>query len=576
MTMIAACRFDEGAIVIADSRATWRGKEEFYQDQLQKILSLGPKTAICFAGDVRAAGLIVHQLRKRIVQNPRLKFLRKLAAETPRLLKHYYRLYSTKGSDGLSFILAGVDSAGNIGIWGYDSPLFQGQKLTSGFLVLGSGAVVKSYIQENWLSLERDCHDLKARADRLLSGLGADLGKEQITTVGGLFQTILLDSDGIRTLKYHFMTLDPAGAPRAKSMDRREGRWIQRDDSKGIEIPLVEPTALVRVEAIDLRFHDYEPYPSGKPKWHMTYFLTCQKIEKTVGTIEFDGTGTAFGLVPYPQSVRFVVAVGVWGTSGDHKIELRLTRDNHSETIHTESVRIEYFPEEIDLAIPVIMHISKPGLVFLECYISGQLLGRRALYFGDCLDRPASTKDLLDYVLRMQEKVLEEQNACRDNALEDSGRSELVYLTLCQGCTDINGTLKFEHQFVSTYSRLYPLKLRAFIASAIRTPQGDHVVRLDLVDGASHQISTISSTNLTSTSSCTIKSIHGELIALVPKPGVYFVNLSVDDQLLGSTILAAETGDPTYLFRLPRENLDQVAAGEVLVLLKRCMPLGSS
>jgi 20S proteasome alpha/beta subunit len=53
MTMVAACHFADGAVIIADSRATWVGSGvPIFQDELQKILSLGPKIGLAFAGDI--------------------------------------------------------------------------------------------------------------------------------------------------------------------------------------------------------------------------------------------------------------------------------------------------------------------------------------------------------------------------------------------------------------------------------------------------------------------------------------------------------------------------------------------
>jgi 20S proteasome alpha/beta subunit len=95
--MVAACRFRDGAVMIADTRATWlAGGLTLFQDSFQKILPLAQQVAIGFAGDVQAAELIVRQLRRRMQTQPRLRILRKLAADVPRLANHYYALPSTE------------------------------------------------------------------------------------------------------------------------------------------------------------------------------------------------------------------------------------------------------------------------------------------------------------------------------------------------------------------------------------------------------------------------------------------------------------------------------------------------
>lgn len=575
MTMVAACRFRDGALIIADSRATWdRGKRQSFQDALQKILPLGPKISLSFAGDVKAAALIVNQLRLRIKKKARLGNLRKLAAEIPRVAKHYYGLYlaKTRSREGLALILGGVDASGNIGIWCYESPLFRSRNLVHGFEVLGTGAVVKSYIQECWDNLEKELSDLKARADRLLLGLEGELEKRRINTVGGMLQVILIDSGGIRPLRHGFLTLDPEGTAHAKSIDMTAGRWIQRDDARGSEVPLVEPIELIRSGPLEGRFYDFELRSSESriPKWHLTYFFTCLNVRKGTGTIEFAGLATAFASYGYPISVQLLAAVGLWGSPGDQQIEFKLIREGERKTIHKESIHLEFLPDELDLAIPIALDVAGPGPAFLECYISNQLLGRRALHFGRIPNPPTTEQHkLIEFERELQGRLLEEQRACQDPELESSGKSQLVYLSICQSCVVENSYLKFNGQFVAAYWKSYPLKLRLFIASGFRMPKGDHVLRVDLVDVATREVSPIGSKAVISNSSCIIEPIHAELITVVPKPGVYFVNAYVDEEMVGSTVIAAETEKPRYSYDLPAKDLATVASGELLLLLKR-------
>ena len=573
--MVAACRFRDGAVIIADSRATWdRGTLQSFQDALQKILPLGPKISLSFAGDVKAAALILNQLRLRIRKNARLGNLQKLGAEIPRIAKHYYSLYvsKTRSREGLALILAGVDAGGNIGIWCYDSPLFQRRNLAHGFEVLGTGAVVKSYIQECWDNLESQFSDLKSRADRLYVGLESELEKRKIMTVGGMLQVILIDSGGIRPLRHGFLTLDPAGAAHAKTIEMKAGRWIQRDDTRGSEVPLVEPIELIRSGPLQARFYDFElrSNESRIPKWNLTYFLTCLNVRHDIGMIEFTGVMTTFASYGYPISVQLLAAVGLWGSPGDHQIEFKLVREGEPKTIHKDSIHLEFLPDELDLIIPITPNIAGPGPAFLECYISNQLLGRRALYFGR-LTNPRTTepRKLIEFEREAQERLLEEQRTCQDPELENSGKSQLVYLSICQSCVMENTYLKFSGQFAAAYWKSYPLKLRLFIASGFRMPRGDHVLRVDLVNVATREVSPIGNKAVTCGSSCIIEPIHAELITVVPKPGLYFVNAYVDQQIVGSAIIAAETENPRYSYNLPAKDLASVGSGEPLLLLKR-------
>src|SRR5690242_11157268 len=101
MTIILTCRVPEGAIMLADSRAVWQRATMptmpgLSQDTLQKILPLGPRSAIGYAGGVDAANLIISQIRKRLRAKPRLQTMRKLAADVPRIAKHYYGVYVSR------------------------------------------------------------------------------------------------------------------------------------------------------------------------------------------------------------------------------------------------------------------------------------------------------------------------------------------------------------------------------------------------------------------------------------------------------------------------------------------------
>lgn len=575
MTMLAACRFRDGAVMIADTRATWLGGNvPLFQDSLEKIVPLGRRTAIGFAGDVQSAELVIRKLRGRMQKRPRLQFLGKLAAEVPRIAKHYYALHRSRtGTYGpLELILGGVTASGSVEIWWFQSPNFQSSKLAKGFVVRGTGAVVESYIQNNLERFDRDLPTLKARADALVAGLEAELGRKGIDTVGGLLQVILLGPDGIRPMSYGFINLDPEGPAHAKRIDMEAGRWVQHDIAAGLEVPLAEPSRLLSSGPADVRVQDFH-LPSGEPttpKWHLTYFLTCLAIQKEVGTIEFRGVVSNMASPRYPFLVKVLAAVGLWGSLGDHEIEFSLIRDGDRQQVRKEVIHIEYLPEEIDLAFHVPLRISSPGPAFLECRIAGQLLGQRALYFGQISESPPSREaEFAEFVRRQSEAAIEQHRACSDPALDDSGESTLVYLSLCQNCTHQDTLLRFERQMMAVFWKSYPLKLRVYIASAFRMSKGKHQVRVELVDAASRKVSPITTATVESTSSCIVVPIHGELGAFVPGPGIYFVNVYIDDRLTGTALLAAETDRPQYSYNLDAADAGKVSDGELLILLKR-------
>lgn len=78
MTMVAACRFPDGGVVIADTRATWAKGVAVFQDTLQKVIPLAAKIGVAFSGDVAAAEIVIRELRRRMRKKPSNRLLHKL------------------------------------------------------------------------------------------------------------------------------------------------------------------------------------------------------------------------------------------------------------------------------------------------------------------------------------------------------------------------------------------------------------------------------------------------------------------------------------------------------------------
>jgi hypothetical protein len=63
--------------------------------------------------------------------------------------------------------------------------------------------------------------------------------------------------------------------------------------------------------------------------------------------------------------------------------------------------------------------------------------------------------------------------------------------------------------------------------------------------------------------------VHGETMVSVPTPGWYFFNLYVDDTLIGSSMICAETEKAGYSYSLLPADAERVAGGELLILSRR-------
>jgi hypothetical protein len=475
MTILIGCRLAEDAIMLADSRATWVGKGKMVtEDALAKILPLGARTALAYAGDVTAAGLIMQQLRKRITSTPRLRLLKKLAADVPRVARYYHRLYCAKAKRraDLLLMLGGVTDSGKPEIWWYQSPSFHTNHLTDGFIVLGSGEVAAPYIKANYQRIVA-LPDLKSRTDALVSGLEGELGRIGEGTVGGMFQVIALTSVGIRPYRYGFASLDQtAPSSRARSIDMKAGRWVQSNLATGAEVPLKEPATLVSGGPSELRFHDYAK-PEGAPNWHLSYFLTCAHARINPDVLEFQGVFTAGAPVAYPLQIMIIASAGFWGTPGSHEVELALIHGGAPQVLCKKTIKIQYPVEDFNLAEPLEFTIDNPGPVFLELRVGSLLIGRRALYFSQPIEQlPTGNIEQAQIGPQIAEALLAKQRQCQDPLIEETGGSTLVYLSLCQNCIDQGTLLRFESPIAAIFWKAYPLKLRCFIAGGASNAEG--------------------------------------------------------------------------------------------------------
>jgi len=246
--MVTACHFDEGAVIIADSRVTWTYSNggQLLSDRAQKILPLGPNLGVAFAGSVSVANKIVSEIRLSIKKKPRLANPVRLSNKLSRTAAYYYRKCLRNADEmscSVSLVLGGVPKRGGPFIWTFRAPDFA-TTLVSEWAVIGSGAVVRPYLKNNFRRINEQGASLKEKATILISGLESELGRNDVVTVGGLFQAILLSSGHIYPLTYRFMDLTPEAPASAKETTVSKGTWIQKDLGKQKQVTLLEPRSL--------------------------------------------------------------------------------------------------------------------------------------------------------------------------------------------------------------------------------------------------------------------------------------------------------------------------------------------
>jgi 20S proteasome alpha/beta subunit len=196
MTMVAACLFDEGAVLISDSRATKTNNAQYeFSDTLQKIIPIRKNIALAYAGDVQIAGDVAREIRLRIIGNDNQKEPQVLASTLPSIARGLYLKHAIirRRYSDIYLMMAGVDSLKQIHVYVFKSPLFKPTKIEKGYDVIGSGDIVKPYLRDRFNEIDKSTNSLKSKADALIVGLESELQKHDIGfTVGGLFQTILI------------------------------------------------------------------------------------------------------------------------------------------------------------------------------------------------------------------------------------------------------------------------------------------------------------------------------------------------------------------------------------------------
>ena len=184
MTMIVGYHDSDGAVLLADSRATWISpvrRNNLYQDTLQKILPFGPKLLIGFAGDVQTALTVVAAIQERAKRKRELQHIAVLGPRLGRFAKYEFKTLvgAKRTRQGISLILAGIETASaasakpnEVQLWGYESPHFHPVRVENDFVVKGSALIaIHPFLQTNRAELNAQTGGLKGKADWLISRL---------------------------------------------------------------------------------------------------------------------------------------------------------------------------------------------------------------------------------------------------------------------------------------------------------------------------------------------------------------------------------------------------------------------
>jgi hypothetical protein len=570
MTIVVACQFEDGAIIISDSRASYElpNGKLMPNDSLQKILPMGKNGIFCYAGSVSVANKVLQQLKLLNKNKRQYQYLDSIIKKLPGLLRYVFNSSSQQEKDGsLSLIVGGKLLSGEIKFCVLQSPNFN-PSIIKDFDIIGSGSVIREYLEKeikNILPLK----DFKARFDSLRNCLESALPKYNVDSVGGMLQAIMICKDGIKPFFYGYIDLNPLSPPSSAQIEMENGVWTQHNQTTDEKTIIVTPGELLPKRVAEERFYDYKtPDNKKSPHWHLNYFITATDIKISTGNIEFNNPTTIVSSFNYPVLFDAMLGIGFWGTAGKENMIVSLEFDGKKQKVKDIPFDIPIFPEDIDLQESISFVVEKPGLYIIEIKIGEIVLARRAMFFNQILEDPRLYNDEVQFAIKINEQAFDNLVGSVDSSVE-GGKTELVYFFLCEKCMENQSILSVHNQFWIAYWEKYPLPLHCYLATAFRLAKGNHSIRVDLVDAATRKSSEIDSVDIESRSSCLITPIHSKTIILIPKPGYYFINIYVDNKMVTSNILIAELSKAQFSFSLFQEQENEVKNGQLLLAPKR-------
>jgi len=574
MTIIAGFYFKEGSIVIADSRATLNDikNEAHFNDSIQKIVPLYKNYAFAYAGNIGLASKIIYEIKYNIRKKEKLKIPQKLAQNIQRIARFKYENYGTNTNKLVYFIFAAVSKSGNVFLWSFEPPKFNPILISNNFYIAGSGSIIKKDIEQIYIDIDNNYNGLIEKANVLITRFESLLSQYSVNTVGGLFQVILLDSKGIRPLNYGYCNINPYDIGNAKRIEFKNSKWIQIDQTKNKKVEIIEPSLFLNKLSnklpFDNKFKDYvyEAY-SKNPNFNLCYFIPCLIIEKKIDSTIFKGVFSGLSIPKFPFSVPIKLALAFWGTEGYKKLKLYQIFNNVKKEILSKKIYNKYLPERYEEDFNFNLEINSPGVQFLECTIGNKVIARKSLYFNKNVkvNNINNYKEYYDFI----SKELNREHSLNADPSLIKEKAFLDYFILCQNCISKEDYLEFSGEIGVLYRNQFPIRMNLFVASQIRMSKGDHLARLTLVDIFTRKEKEISNTKVISHSDCLPIPIHGNFIIQIPKAGLYWINLYIDEKLVTSSLITAETEKAQYSYSLREEDVERVKSGDFLILPPR-------
>ena len=594
MTMVVGTHFEQGIVLLADSRITLQNpitqRALSYHDILQKILPFAQNVAIAFAGNVECAAFVFQSLNKIIQQNPELQ---NVAVAGPHLGQHLQRLsadFSTRARRriDIEYVLAGFvpgatdPSAGHLFV--YRRPAFTPERISNGFATIGTGEVITPYLVDNWEKLRSlQPPEIKSKADWLNANLEEELRRHRLLTVGGLFQIILIEPTGIRPMRYGYFSVDPGDDDEAFEMFMEKGFWYQRNMKTGITTRLERP-GQVRIQPARVR--DLLPKPDAddgartleraRASLFLNYLVVCGGIQREPGKVEFNPTLNMMASARFPTDVPLVVSVSFRAGTGPHLLRLQLV-DNDGRAqdgLYEEAINANNPIDDIIRDLRLRLVFPYPGVWYLEALVDGHRIARRSFVIteiiGEVRDPAIQLEDHPDLLQRQNEELVRQQLEGVDRVLATGERRSILnYFVPCHENIVDDLTLSFAGMFDVVCTSHFPQRLRIMLSSSLRTAPGTHNVRVDLVDVITNERTMVNSLSAMQSSAYLRDTpIQGETTLIFPRQGVYALEQYVDDELSARSVIAADDVNNPKIIRLLEADRERVRQGELLVIAK--------
>lgn len=594
MTMVVGAHFDQGIVVIADSRITLQNpntqRASSYHDVLQKILPFAPNVAIAFAGDVYCAASMFTSLNQLMQQDHELQ---DVAIAGPRLGREFQRLHQefsarAKRTADVAFVLAGFAPGAidpNAGyLLAYRSPIFRPEPIRDEFVVIGTGDVIRPYLAKNWATLRTlQPPEIKTKADWLNANLEEELRRHRLLNVGGLFQIILIEPTGIRPMRYGYFSVDPSDDDEAFEMFMEKGFWYQRNMKTGLTTRLERP-GQVRIRPARVR--DLLPKSDtddgartlerARASLFLNYLVVCGGIQRESGKVEFNPTLNMMALARFPADVQLIVSVSFRAGTGPHLLRLQLV-DNDSRAqdgSYEETVNTNNPIDDIIRDLRLHFVFPYPGVWYLEALVDGHRIARRSFVIseilGELCDLEIQVEDHLELLRRQNEELARQPLEGVDPVLATGERRSILnYFVPCHENTVDDLTLSFAGMFDVVCTSHFPQGLRMMLSSSLRTAPGTHNVRVDLVDVITKERTMVNSLSaMQSNAYLRDTPIQGETTLVFQRQGVYALEQYVDDELSARSVIAADDVNNPKFVRLLEADRERVRQGELLVIVK--------